>query len=276
MTILVTGATGKIGRHLVNDLLDRGAYVCALSRAPRDAGLPGPVAVLEGDLATAPAGSFDGVDAVFVFPAEHGVGIFVERAVSAGVSRFVVLSSLAVSGRHARDLGSATETHHRVVEEAVTNRTNRWTMLRPGNFASNLLSWAFPVRSGYPVRVPYPTSSQVLIHERDIAAAAAITLTEPGHDGRVYELTGPQSLTQVEQLASISAAVGRDVPIAQVSPEQFRADVAAYISDDMIDMLLRYWSETVDEPEIAAPAPLGLTMSPLAQWARDHRSAYEA
>lgn len=274
MTILITGATGKIGRHLVTDLLGRGADVRALSRSPRDAALPGSVAVLEGELAAPPAGLFDGIDAVFVFPAEHGVDTFVESAVSAGVPRIVLLSSLAVSRRHSRDAGTASETHHRVVEDTVTTRTDRWTILRPGNFASNLLSWAFAIRSGYPVRVPYPTSSQVLVHERDIAAAAAITLTQSGHQGRIYELTGPQSLSQVEQLAAISAAIGRDVPIAQVSPQQFRADVAQYISDDIVDMLLTYWSETVGQPEIPAPAPLGLTMTPLAQWARDHRSAF--
>ncbi len=274
MTILVTGATGKIGRHLVTDLLDRGSAVRALSRTPGTAALPGGVEVLEGDLATAPAEAFDRIDAVFVFPAAQGADVFVERAVAAGVTRFVVLSSLAVSKRHARDAGSVSETHHRTVEQAVISRTKRWTVLRPGNFASNLLSWAFPIRSGYPVRVPCPTSSQVLIHECDIAAAAAITLTQPGHEGQVYELTGPQSLTQAEQLTTISAAIGRDIPLAQVSPEQFRADVVAYLSDDIIDMLLTYWSDTVTEPETPTRAPLGLTMTPLADWARDHRSAF--
>src|SRR6478736_3259042 len=172
MTILITGATGNIGRRLVDELLER-------------------------DIAV-----------------------------------------LAVSARNARDTGSASELHHRAVEEIVTSRTDQWTILRPGNLATNLLSWSFAIRSGYGVRVPYPTSSQVLIHEADVAAAAAIALTASGHSGRIYELTGPASLTKIEQLSAIAAAIGRAVPLVEVTPDEFRGDVSRFIPDDIIDMLL--------------------------------------
>jgi uncharacterized protein YbjT (DUF2867 family) len=273
MTVLISGATGKIGRLLVTDLLRRGIPLRALTRAPGAARLPQGVEVLEGDLASMPEAGFAGVDAAFVFPA-GGVDAFVERAVGAGVQRFVVLSSLAVSGRSARDARSASAAHHRVVEEAVTGRTEGWTILRPGAFANNLLSWAHPVRAGLPVRMPYATSSQVLVHEADIAEAAATVLAEPGHAGRVYELTGPESLTRVEQLGAVAAAIGREVPFVEVEPEAFRADVAPFIPDGIIDMLLEYWAETVEEPEQPLPAVLGLTPRPLAQWARDHRADF--
>lgn len=273
MTILITGATGNIGRRLVSELLDRGQTVRALTRNPAASGLPAAVQVCEGSLATAPDGVFDDIEAVYLFPAE-GVATFVDRAVAAGVSRFVVLSSLAVSARNARDAGSASEQHHRAVEDAVTSRTDDWTILRPGNLATNLLSWSFAVRSGQGVRVPYPTSSQVLIHEADVATAAAIALTEPGHSGRIYELTGPASLTKIEQLAAISDAIGREVPLIEVTPEEFRSDVSRFISDDIIDMLLAYWSETIDEPERPLDPPLGITPTPLVQWAMDHRGAF--
>ena len=210
MTILITGATGNIGRRLVDELLERDVAVRALTRDAAAADLPDAVAVFEGSLATAPVHVFDDVEAVYLFPADDGVAGFVDRAIAAGVSRFVVLSSLAVSARNARDTGSASELHHRAVEEIVTSRTDHWTILRPGNLATNLLSWSFAIRSGYGVRVPYPTSSQVLIHEADVAAAAAIALTESGHSGRIYELTGPASLTKIEQLSAIAAAIGRD------------------------------------------------------------------
>jgi uncharacterized protein YbjT (DUF2867 family) len=231
--------------------------------------------VLQGDLASTPDAAFDGIDAAFVFPA-YGAGTFVEQAVAAGVRRFVVLSSLAVSGRNARDAASASARHHREVEDAVTSRTPGWTILRPGNFANNLLSWSFPIRSGAPVRVPYPTSSQVLIHERDIAAAAVMSLTEPGRRGHVLELSGPQSLTRIEQLAAISTAVGHEVPFVEVGPEEFRQDVARFIPNDVIDMLLQYWSETVDAPERPLPPVPGVEQTPLARWATDHRSAFAA
>lgn len=274
MTILITGATGNIGRRLVNELLERGVAVRALSRAAAAAELPDGVAVYEGSLATAPDQVFDHVDAVYLFPADEGVAAFVDRAIAAGVSRFVVLSSLAVSARNSRDVGSASELHHRAVEEVVTARTDDWTILRPGNLAINLLSWSFAVRAGHGVRVPYPTSSQVLIHEADVATAAAIVLTEPGHSGRIYELTGPASLTKTEQLSAVADAIGRDVPLIEVSPDEFREDVGRFIPDDIIDMLLGYWSETIEEPEQPVTPPLGITPTPLSQWAVDHRGAF--
>lgn len=273
MTILITGATGSIGRRVVDDLVQRGEVVRALSRTPETAALPHGVAVVQGGLASAPDSAFDDVDAVFVFPAD-GVGAYVDRAVAAGVERFVVLSSLAVSGRNPRDAGSASARHHRAVEDAVTSRTEGWTILRPGSFATNLLSWAFPIRSGFPVRIPYPTSSQVVIHEADIAAAAALSLSRPDQAGRILELTGPQSLTKVEQLAAISAAIGGEVPFVEVGPEAFREDVARFIPGGVIDMLLQYWSETVDAPETPLPPVPGVPQTSLAQWALDHREAF--
>jgi uncharacterized protein YbjT (DUF2867 family) len=273
MTTLVTGATGKVGGRLVAELLDRGIDVRALSRQPAPA-LPAAVSVIEGSLDSVPDGAFDGIDSVFLFPADADAEGFVDRAVAAGVSRFVVLSSLAVSQHNARDVDSASATHHAAIERAVTDRTADWTILRPGNFANNLLFWAFPIRSGYPVRMPYPTSSQTVIHEADVALAAAIALTEPGHEGRVYELTGPRGLTRIEHLAAISAAIGRDVPFVEVTAEEFRADSAQYMDQGVIDMLLRYWSETVDAPEVPLALPLGITLTSLDQWANDHRSDF--
>jgi uncharacterized protein YbjT (DUF2867 family) len=276
MTILVTGATGHIGRHLVADLLERGASVRALTREPDTAALPDTVAVRRGDLAGVPGDVFDDVEAVFLFPAQNGVASFVDRAVAAGVSRFVVLSSLSVSERHGRDAGSVTQRHHRAVEDAVTARTDAWTMLRPGAFATNLLLWSFPIRSGLPLRIPYPTSSQVLIHAADVAAAAATALTGSGHTGRTYELTGPESLTKVEQLAAISAAIGREVPFVEISAEEFREDVGHHVPDGIVSMLLEYWKETVDDPEVPLPSPLELPRRTLTQWALDHREAFTA
>lgn len=273
MTILISGATGTVGRLLVADLLARGESVRALTRDPQSAALPETVDIVEGSLATAPPEAFADVEAVFVFPASDGAATFVERAVDAGVARFTVLSSLAVSGRNERDAGSATAIHHRAVEDAVTSRTDEWTILRPGNFASNLLFWAHPITSGYPVRIPYPQSSQVLIHELDVARAAAISLTQPGQSGRIHELTGPESLTKVEQLQTIGRALGRDLPFVEVSPEDFRSDMAQYMPTDIVDMLLRYWSETVDAPETPLASPFG-PATPLADWATQHRGDF--
>ncbi|MER7006738.1 NAD(P)H-binding protein [Dactylosporangium sp. NPDC000555] len=282
MTILVTGATGAVGRHLVAALVAGGEQVRALTRKPQEAGLPAGVEVVGADLtdpSTLHADLFDTVDRVFVFPAEHGVDEFVAAAVNATVDRFVVLSSLAAAGEFSRDIGSASYTHHLAVEQAVTSRTDDWTILRPGTFANNLLAWAWTIKAGAPVRAPYIHSAQAPIHEADIADAAAAVLTQDGHSGKIYPLTGPQSLTRIDQVAAISAAIGRDIQLLEISPDEFRADAAQYIPESIIAMLLDYWSDTVTEPDRPRPGMRDLTGRPgrtLEQWARDHRADFGA
>ncbi|MFT4030083.1 MAG: NAD(P)H-binding protein, partial [Protaetiibacter sp.] len=178
MNILVTGATGSVGRRLVDTLLDHGAHVVALTRDPARAGLPPAVQVVAGDFAdpsTLDSAVFTGVDRAFVFPAD-GADAFVDAASRAGVERFTVLSSLAAAKEFPRDVGSASQLHHSAIEDAVTSRTEQWTILRPGTFASNLLSWAWPIKNGWPIRAPYLASAQAPIHEADVADAAAATL----------------------------------------------------------------------------------------------------
>ncbi|MFI5936472.1 NAD(P)H-binding protein [Actinoplanes sp. NPDC051494] len=277
MTILVTGATGPIGRNLVEVLTTEGVRVRATSRKPQEAALSTGVEVVPTD---APgAEMFDGVDRMFVFPFENGVDDLMTAAVAAGVQRFVVLSSLAAAGELPREVASSSYRHHLAIERSVTSRTDNWTILRPGTFAGNLLSWAWPIRSGGPVRAPYIQSAQPPIHEADIADAAAVTLTQDGHRARIYPLTGPQSLTRIEQVAAISAAIGREIELQEITPDEFRAETARYIPEDIISMLLAYWSETVTTPDPVRPGFAALTGHPgrtLHQWAQDHRTAFTA
>ena len=281
MTILVTGATGAVGRHLVAGLVAGGERVRALSRSPQ-AGLPEGVEVVAADLAdpsTIRPELFDGVEKVFLFPVEQGVDEFVAAAVASGIRRFVVLSSLAAAGEFPRDIGSASYTHHLAVEQAVTSRTGDWTILRPGTFANNLLSWAWTIKSGAPIRAPYVNSAQAPIHEADVADAAAAVLTQDGHSGKIYPLTGPQALTRVEQVAAISAAIGRDIELVEITPDEFRAEVAQFVPEPIIAMLLDYWSDTLTEPDRVRPGVAELTGRPgrtLEQWARDHRTDFGA
>ncbi|MEU8239031.1 NAD(P)H-binding protein [Actinoplanes missouriensis] len=281
MTILITGATGAVGRNLTHALAGRGEHVRAVSRKPQEAGLPDGVEVVGADLTSSalPADLFDGVDRMFVFPVDHGVDDLVAAAVAGGVRRFVVLSSLAAAGEFPRDIGSASHTHHLAVEQAVTARTDAWTILRPGTFANNLLSWAWPIKAGAPIRAPFIHSAQAPIHEADVADAAAAALLGDGHQGRIYPLTGPQSLTRIDQVATISAGIGRDIPLVEISPDEFRADVAPFIPEDIIAMLLDYWSDTVAEPDRVRPGVRDLTGRPgrsLEEWVRDHRAAFTA
>jgi uncharacterized protein YbjT (DUF2867 family) len=280
MTVLVTGATGAVGRHLVATLLGEGADVVALTRNPEKAALPVGVRAVAGDFsdpATLDDSVFGGVDRAFVFPGD-GVSAFVEAATRAGVDRFTVLSSLAAAQEFPRDEGSASQLHHSAVEQAVTSRTDGWTILRPGTFDNNLLSWAWPIKNGWPIRAPYVTSAQAPIHEADLAEAAAATLLRDDWIGQAIPLTGPQALTRAEQVAAIGAGIGRDLQIVEIEPDEFRADAAQFIPEPIIAMLLDYWRDTVTEPDRVRPVtPLtGRPGRTLVEWAHDHRADFEA
>ncbi|MBJ8342061.1 NAD(P)H-binding protein [Antrihabitans sp. YC3-6] len=280
MTILVTGATGSVGRHLITTLLARGADVRAVSRKPDDAALPAGVDVVAGDLADASTLGpevFDGVDQAFVFPAQ-GVDTFVAAAVSAGVHRFTVLSSLAAALEFPRDHGSASQLHHSAVEAAVTERTDAWTILRPGTFANNLLSWAWQIRTGAPIRAPFLASAQAPIHEYDVAEAAAETLLSDDYLGEVIAMTGPQAVTRTQQVAAIGNALDRKIQLIEITPDEFRSETEQFIPEPVLKMLLDYWSDTLATPDQPRPVT-PVTRRPgrsLEQWATDHRADFGA
>ncbi len=197
--VLVTGATGTIGRRVVTELLATDCQIRALTRNPDGAGLPGEVEVVRGDLTDADGFErcLEGVDAVFLVwtaPAD---------AAPAALSRIA---------RHARHIVHLTSPHktahpffqqpnplrrvHAELERLIEESGSSWTFLRPGMFAANALSWWAPqIRAGNVVRWPYAAAPTAPIHERDVAAVASRALLEPGHDRGEYVLTGPESLT---------------------------------------------------------------------------------
>ena len=271
-TVLVTGATGQVGRLLVGELLAAGHRIRALTRSAATADLTGEVDVVEGSFVALPETLLAGVDDAFVFPAP-GAGTFARAAATHGVTRLVLMSSLAAALEHERDHGSTSQRYHAAIEQDVQDSGAAWTILRPGTFATNLLSWSQPIRYTGGVRGPYPTSSQAPIHEADVAAAAAAVLTEPGHERQVYALTGPASLTRVEQLDAIGTALGRALTFTEQTPEEFAADMSRYgVGADIVTMLLDYWSDTVDAPDVPRPPDqlIGRPAKTLTEWAHDH------
>lgn len=143
MTILVTGATGNVGRHVVDGLIRAGESVRAMTRAPETAGFPDGVEVVRGDLARRESlkAALEGVDRVHLFPVPDTAEAFVQLAGAAGVQRIVVMSS--VSAEYAE--GDLSGDHHRAVERVVEASGIAWTHVRPGEFMTNLLDmWAPP------------------------------------------------------------------------------------------------------------------------------------
>lgn len=279
MAYLITGATGAIGRQVVDQLVATGAQVRALSRQPDRANLPAGVKVFEGDLTAdrLPDGAFAEVKRIFLFPAEGDVSPFLANAKAAGVEHVVVLSSLAAAAEFPRDLNSASYRHHRAIERAVEASGLAYTFLRPGSFANNLRFWSHSIKTQRLVYGPYPQSAQALIHEADVAAVAVAALTTEGHQGATYALTGPESLTQAEQLQTIGAAIGQELTYQVITPEQFRQSMSRFMPDDIVQMMLAYWSDTVDQPDVVRPTVEQITGRPartLAQWAADHAADF--
>ncbi|MGX1133896.1 uncharacterized protein YbjT (DUF2867 family) [Streptomyces glaucescens] len=275
--ILVTGATGNIGRPLVADLHRRSALpVRALSREPARAGLPEAAEVCEGDLAdpgsVAPA--LKGARALFLLSGYGAEADLLRAARDAGVGHVVLVSSLAVGTHpHLRAVAG-----HLAAERLLRESGMAWTILRPTQFASNALWWADSIRVEGVVRVPYPDVGLPAVHPADIAAVARVALTEPGHTGRVYEVTGPERVTPREQVAALSAVLGRDVAVVRTDPEEARRELAALIGEDgaagVLDLTGRDLTDALVRVSDTVPRITGAPARTFREWAAGQRAAF--
>ncbi len=277
MPYLITGATGPVGRAIVTQLRTIGQDVRIVTRDGDKA--PVGVEAVQGDFTKGdlPTRAFEGVNRVFLFPAQGGVDAFLKQAKTARVEQIVVLSSLAAALEYERDKTSMSALHHLAIEKAVIASGIPYTFLRPGTFANNLLFWAHSIQTGNTVYGPYANSVQAPIHEADIAAVAVVALTQNGHQGKTYPLTGPQALTRIEQLNCIGTAIGKELHFQEIPADAFQKEMEKYMPLPVIKMLLDYWSDTVTVPDVVLPTVEQLTSHKartLAQWAQDHASDF--
>ncbi|MCO6004977.1 NAD(P)H-binding protein [Actinoallomurus purpureus] len=269
---LITGATGNVGRPLIDALLALGAPVRALTRRPADAGLPDGVEVAATDDLP-----MDGVRAVFLnaMTVQHAAGPLLKKAAEHGVRRVVVLSSLSALDD---DPDNTIAVSHRDLERAVEESGLEWTFLRPGAFASNTLSWAGSIRSQGVARAAYGAARFSLIHERDIAEVAARALLDDDLVGAKPALTGPESLTQVDQARVIGEAIGRPVRFEEITPEEARTGmIGSYIPPAIADTLLRMFAQLTERPAEISPDFTRITGRPartFAEWAADHAADF--
>lgn len=275
MKYFITGATGSIGRQIVKQLVEQKAEVIAMCRIPEKSNLPKEVQVVKGDLTDGNVDKsiFDGVETIFLFPAEGDIRPFLRSAKEAGVGHVIVLSSLAVSAHFQRDLDSASYKHHLAIENYVREVGLKLTAIRPGSFANNLLAWSSTIKMTKSVFLPFPNSAQAPIHEADIAESIIALFTSPAKWGKVYELTGPKALTQREQVEKIGIALGFSLDCHQITPEQFTSPVSQFMPAEIIKMLLTYWEETTKQPDpikTGFAELTGKTGRSFEQWANDH------
>jgi uncharacterized protein YbjT (DUF2867 family) len=168
---------------------------------------------------------------------------------------------------------------HAEIERLIEASGLQWTFLRPGMFAANALHWWAPqIRAGNVVRWPYSETPTAPIHERDIAAVAARTLCEERHAGKDYVLTGPQSLSQREQVSIIGEVIERPLRFEELSPEAARSELLTMMPLPVIDMLQNAWAAAIGQPALVTSAVADITgTSPLTfrDWAVDHSAEFQ-
>lgn len=276
--IVVTGATGNVGRPLVELLASAGETVTAVSRRPA-AGLPAGVTHRQGDLADVAGlkGLFEGAEAVYLLVAGLGDELspdeIVAAAVAAGVRRIVFQSSQLVGTR----TDSVSHEILRRFETAVRGSGLDWTVLRPGGFASNAFLWAEQVRSARTVAAPFADVALPVVDPLDIAEVAARALRDPAHTGRTYVLTGPVAVSPREQVAALAGAVGDSVGFVAQSAAEARSRLVRFLPADAVDGMLSVMGAPRAEERRVSPdleRVLGRAPRPFSAWAERHAPAF--
>ncbi|GAA1989578.1 SDR family oxidoreductase [Amycolatopsis minnesotensis] len=274
--ILVTGATGNIGRHVVGGLLARGLSVRAMTRDPAAAGITPGAEVTRGDLAE-PAGlPLNGVEAVYLMAMGGAPAEVVERFERAGVRRVVLLSTADVLDGVPVQPDEVAVRHHRF-EAAIAASGLEWTFLRPNELAGNALHWAPQIAEGDVVRAPFPLACTVPIHERDVADVAVEALVGDGHHGAKYALTGPAAITHADQLRLIGAALGRSLTFAEIAADEAREQMTRYAPAPIVDAVLGQLAAAVARPYVPTGVVEEVTGRPprgFADWAAEHAADF--
>lgn len=278
--ILITGATGLVGRQVVELLSADGQKVAALTRDPDAAALPDGVEVVVGDPSRPETVPLDGVDTVFLNPRAIGeaADAFVDHAEQHGVRRLVALAAINVDDDFGRQPSRANGDRNMEVERAVVGSGLEWVSLRPTSFATNTIGmWARQIQAGDIVRGPYAAAEESPIDPRDVAEVAARALVGDELLGRKPVLTGPVSLTQAELVATIGRVLGRPLRFQEVPPDVAKHALAQVMSRDFADAfvarLAACVARPVDTDEVATI--LGRPATTFADWVARNAAAFQ-
>jgi uncharacterized protein YbjT (DUF2867 family) len=284
--IVVTGATGNVGRTLVRLLTEANARVTAVSRSVTESDVPHGVPVIGADL-TDPASlrpALDGADAMFLLISGHFVSAvdnpsgvisdILDDAKTAGVKRIVMLSSQGVATRPESSSHGSTGG---AIEDAVRRSGMGWTILRPGGFNSNAYAWAEAVRDRRTVAAPFGDVGLPFIDPADIAAVAAATLLQDGHAGQIYELTGPVLTTPRQRAEAISNALGEPIQFIEQTREEAHAQMLQFMPEPVVETTLAIIGEPTPAEQRISPDVeqiLGRAPRTFADWAQRHIAAF--
>ncbi|WP_435974244.1 SDR family oxidoreductase [Streptomyces sp. Qhu_M48] len=270
--ILVSGATGHVGRPLVDALLAAGRKVRALSRDPAGADLPAGVEVA----ATADLPLSGITSAFFVMAAFPGGSAEpIARLKEAGVSRIVALSSYSVLDDDPKNMIAV---KHRELERQILETGAEWTFLRPaGGLAATALEWAGTIRTDGVARFPFGDARTAPVHERDIAAVAARALLTDELVGQAPLFSGPESLSYADRARIIGEVTGEPVRFAELGHDEARQEwLAAGIPPHAVEARLRMFATMVGRPHEISPVDpyLGRPGLSFAQWVADHADTF--
>jgi uncharacterized protein YbjT (DUF2867 family) len=264
--IVVTGATGNVGRALVAELIAAGEAVTAVARRIGNEDVPRGVRAVAADLgqpgSVAPA--LEGAKALFLLVAGEDPAGVVRQAALAGVTKVVLLSSQGVGTR------PETYGHAAAFEAAVAGSGLGFTVLRSGGMASNALAWAEPVRRHRTAAAPFADVALPFVDPGDVAAVASAVLREDGHDGATYTLTGPAGTTPRQRAAAIAEALGEPVTFVEQSREEALAQMVRVMPRAVAEGTLAILGEpTPEERAVGTDVErlLGRPAAPFAAWA---------
>jgi uncharacterized protein YbjT (DUF2867 family) len=281
--ILVIGGTGHVGRHVVSQLVARGARFRVMTRDPDAARVPPLVEVVRGDL-TVPdtlERCLQNVDTVFlVWVAPPAAAEDALSRIAKHARRIVFLTAplktplpFFQQPNPARDMAER-------IERLIETSGLEWTFLRAGMFAGNARHfWGPQIRAGNVVRWPYLDAPTTPTDERDLAAVAVRTLCEDGHASAEYVVTGPQSLTQGEQVHIIGPTIRRSLRVEEMSPDEARSELLPVLgSSTLINMLLGAWGAAIGHPGFVTSTFAALMGSPprtFSEWANDYAAEFQ-
>jgi uncharacterized protein YbjT (DUF2867 family) len=276
MTIVVTGATGNVGRPLVAELLAAGAHVRAVTRAPDTAGLPSGVHTV-----SSAADALPGASAVFLNSRALGDDLakVVAECVGAGVTKLVALSAINADDDFSRQPSRFRGDRNWEVEQLAVESGLSWVSLRPAVFATNFAGmWGAQIRAGDVVAGPYAAASSAPIVESDISAVAARALLTDDLVGQRIPLTGPQAFSNTELAGVIGDVLGRPLQYREVPAELVRQRfIGIGFSAEFADAYIAMQAETLDKPALVThdvEKILGRPATPFAQWVSEHRDLF--
>jgi uncharacterized protein YbjT (DUF2867 family) len=279
--ILVTGATGTVGREVVAQLLAAGQKVRAMTRNPAKARLNSRAELVRGNFEDPDSlsAAVTGVERVFSLTVGPQTGThetnLAHAAKAAGVRHIVKLSAMGGDSENKNDIRK----WHDEGEQAIRNSGVPLSVLYPGAFMSNALHWRETIRATGKVFSNYGDGKLPPIHPRDIAAVAVRALITSGHEGKSYMLTGPEALSVSEQVKILSDAIGKPIEYVPVSDDATRSGMQkAGLSPELIDALIPF-AEFIRSGKAAQIFPTireitGRAAFTFSDWARENASAF--